>query len=134
MDRKLTLAAEGFQEVDRAAQPVGVYCLLLRGEVVYVGQSVSVYRRLAQHHGSAKQKKNYLNTPLGGSHTMHIEFDAVMVKWCSKDRLDLLEEELIRRYRPKHNIIIRDELPDLPVDLSALGLNAVDTSFKRRHL
>ena len=134
MDRKLTLAAEGFQEVDRAAQPVGVYCLLLCGEVVYVGQSVSVYRRLAQHHGSAKRKKNYLNMPLGDLRTIHIEFDAVMVKWCSKDRLDLLEEELIRRYRPKHNIIIRDELPDLPVDLSALGLNAVDTSFKRRHL
>jgi len=64
-------------------QFIGVYFLIDNGKIVYVGQSVNVYSRIAQHH----QKK----------------FDSFAVLPCQKTELDVLESLYIHVLRPLLN-------------------------------
>ena len=77
---------------NRAARPIeactaaGVYLLLLASEVIYVGKSLNVLRRLGQH--AAKRA---------------IEFDAYHVIHCAPSDITDIERKLIARHQPKHN-------------------------------
>lgn len=64
-------------------QFTGVYFLIDNGKIVYVGQSVNVYSRIAQH----SQKK----------------FDSFAVLPCQKTELDALESLYIHVLRPPLN-------------------------------
>lgn len=64
-------------------QDTFVYFLLKDNEVIYVGQTVSgIIRPLMQ------KKKNY---------------DTIKIKYCSKEELDVMENDFIMKYRPKYN-------------------------------
>src|ERR1700722_2637246 len=113
----LKLKSEGFEQLNWAASPVGVYCLLRKGKVVYVGQSESVYRRLAEHHFARirKKRKGFMETISPNDiRARKIEFDQAMVKWCSVMQLDSIEQELIRQFRPEHNVVIHEKLLEFP--------------------
>jgi hypothetical protein len=62
----------------------GVYLLYYEKEIVYVGQSISPYRRIGQHIG---QKK----------------FDEFRILHCAKKRLNHWERKLINDLNPRYN-------------------------------
>ena len=109
----------------------GVYRLLLAGEVVYVGQSDNVYRRLASHmlarspasRGGPKARRNYFSP--NDIRGRPIPFDSAEVYWCSVRDLNRIEMELIEQLRPRYNRRIVQVLPNAPemeVSLTELGL------------
>lgn len=71
----------------RALAQSGIYFLLAEGEVVYVGQSVDMRRRVADHIGDGLKV-----------------FDAVSFVPCHPDKLISVEAKFIRRYAPKYNL------------------------------
>jgi hypothetical protein len=65
----------------------GVYFLILGGEVVYIGQSKNVYRRIGRHCDDEK-----------------VEFDSFNVLPCHESRLDELESAYISALMPLFNM------------------------------
>lgn len=119
------LAQDGFVEIPRPRNPIGVYALVLKGVVVYVGQSKSVYNRIAQHRVAAVRGGNRgsdrtmfcVGDPMG----KRIEFDEVWVRWCPIKDLGRLEWVYIDRFKPRWNIQIREPLPDVNIDIRRLA-------------
>lgn len=69
-----------------AATMCGVYFLILRAEVVYVGQSIDVFGRLSRH-----------------LKTGRIPFDCFNIMPCAVEDLDDLEAQYIAAIVPRHN-------------------------------
>lgn len=91
---------EGFVD----ATPVlagGVYILIHRGEVVYVGKAKRMLNRLAAHLSvRSAQRKDRVPSwlPIKG-----IYYDKVLISPCHPDRIDALERSMIDLYRPRYN-------------------------------
>ena len=64
------------------------YALILGEEVVYVGKSTNVMKRLGEH---LRLRKAY-------------NFDRIRIYYTSADNLGLLERSLIARLRPRLNV------------------------------
>ena len=111
---------EGFDELPRVMAPSAVYVLLWEGRVVYVGQSKNVYARVATHYQAVVRARKGLRPGLSPS-VEAFRFDKVMIRWCPKSELDRLETELIDRFRPEHNVIVRRVLPKLSFDVLGLA-------------
>lgn len=92
----------GFAPVVGVVAPAGIYCLCLRGEVVYVGKSTNVYARISRH-GQNLRRAQSGKRPYDANSIMLVEFDAVMVKFCPVADLGTEELALIQRLRPVHN-------------------------------
>lgn len=82
---------------------VGVYALLRRDVVVYVGKSKSLYARVYAHRAMANRAARGKSIP-DWLPTKGFVFDAVWVQPCSLERLDSLEAEMIDLYKPKFNL------------------------------
>jgi hypothetical protein len=118
------LRAEGFIEMSRVREPVGVYVLIDRGTVVYVGQSTNIYARLARHSTNAKPQRvpRLVSPPPDVRLAKSMVFDRVAVRWCSRGELDRIEIELIDRFRPKYN--------KLNIALTGVGVDLSDIAAK----
>lgn len=78
----------------------GVYALLRRGRVVYIGQSVRLFARLSGY-VNAQTRKHQVKF---GPHVVRgIAFDEIWIRPCSLEDLDDLEEALIRKHLPRYN-------------------------------
>lgn len=76
----------------------GIYFLILKGEIVYVGQSTNVHTRTA-------------------SHLLEKQFDRVSVVECAAEHLNKLELLYIRKFNPPLNIAGKlRESPDMTLD------------------
>lgn len=79
----------------------GVYALLYRRQVVYIGQSTLMLTRLYQH------RNNYLRNRQGktvaGTPAKAILFDDIMIYPCPREDLDRIERALIKNHNPKYN-------------------------------
>ena len=95
------MVLESFTDVSAILGP-GVYALVKRGVVIYVGKSRSVWQRLYAHRSTANRaargKPIPTWLPLKG-----FVFDEVWVRPCAFADLDRLEEEMINRYKPRFN-------------------------------
>lgn len=137
-------AAEGFEHI-MGAQISGVYLLLVREEIVYIGQSINIPQRIASHlrarPAQPRNRANYVTkywlTP-NDIRGLPIWFDSVEVKWCEATELDKIERELILRLRPKYNRRIWQPAfappPDIDFDLGEVGLAHLKSAetFRRR--
>ena len=112
---------EGFDELPRVMAPSAVYVLLWEGRVVYVGQSKNVYARVATHYQAVVRARKGLRQAANYTGPAAFRFDKVMIRWCPKRDLDRLETELIDRFRPEHNVIVRRVLPKLSFDVLGLA-------------
>jgi excinuclease UvrABC nuclease subunit len=84
----------------------GVYALVYRGVVVYVGKSKAPLARIYTHRAQrGKSQPAWL--PIKG-----ITFDEIRVFPCRIEDLDKTEARFIARYRPRYNTQLRP--PDLP--------------------
>lgn len=79
----------------------GVYILIAKGVVIYIGKSKSMLGRVYTHRNlwQAKRRKqvpSWLPTP-------GIHFDEVHIRPCRMEDLDRLEAEMIALYKPRYN-------------------------------
>lgn len=107
--RKVTMVGERWSMLSRGgfidlgqSLKAGVYLLTYRGEVVYVGQSRELLRRIYEH------RMNYLRfktkrKPHPVAQAKAILFDGVMVLPCNPHDLDRLERQYIQLHQPKLN-------------------------------
>jgi len=94
------LSAEFLQTISHGP---GVYQMLGKREVLYVGKARDLRKRLAQYahyHGSAHSK-----TAVMLSHVQRVE---TILTTTEKEAL-ILEASLIKKHRPRYNVILRDD-------------------------
>lgn len=99
---------EGFTEVSAMLRG-GVYMLLHRGTVVYVGKSKVLLGRIYSHRvawGKKSKRQITGNIPARG-----ILFDQIFVQACASDKIDGLEAALIKQYHPRYNTQHKTTLP-----------------------
>lgn len=114
---------EGFEDVTPVLRS-GVYILCAKGVVIYVGKSKKMVSRIDNHRSvwaeKRKGKASWLYEQLG---IPGILFDEVHVRPCPAEDLDRLEREMIDRYRPKYNQMLRKTGPiRAPITLNIRGL------------
>ena len=90
----------GFMNVSKLLH-CGVYALVRRGEVVYVGKSRRPLVRLYAHM-NARGKKMPWKAGYNKEYT-GIHFDAIWFLPCMLGQLDTLEVHFIKTFAPKHN-------------------------------
>lgn len=76
----------------------GIYFLLNRGEIVYVGQTTNILRRLIRH--NQERTKVY---------------DAVSFLACRPDELDDLELVYVEALVPRHNFTLSSRRTPSPI-------------------
>lgn len=81
----------------------GVYMLVLRGEVVYIGQAKAMIVRVCTHRSNARKTLPSWMPPSAKG----IVFDEVLIRPCPVHLLDSLEYDLINLYKPRHNIALK---------------------------
>jgi hypothetical protein len=97
---------------------VGVYFLIDRDEVVYIGQSVNVQARVDAHAFYNQRHENW--------YPEHIRaFDRAIWMKLPAGEIKVFEAALIRLLRPRHNVMVPRGAPERDgAILSALGLEA----------
>lgn len=95
----------------------GVYALVWKGEVVYIGKSKAMLVRIYSHRSAARGKSpSWL--PVKG-----IVFDEVHIRPCSLAVIDELEYQMINLYKPKYNILLKHTgKSSAPITLNINGL------------
>lgn len=100
---------EGFTDVS-AILGCGVYALVKRGTVIYIGKSKSLYGRIYTHRSAATRASKGKGIPTWLP-VKGFVFDQVLVFPCHIDRLDAVEHEMINRYKPRYNESLKNNLP-----------------------
>jgi excinuclease UvrABC nuclease subunit len=72
----------------------GVYHLMSAGEVIYVGQSLNVWKRIAAWTTATAHRRQWLNG---------LTFDAVLIKPTPPEQLDEVERADIEAHQPRFN-------------------------------
>lgn len=79
----------------------GVYALVYRREVVYIGKAKRMLNRVYAHlsiWSSKRRGKVPSWLPIDG-----VYFDEVHIRYCHPDAIDALEREMIELYKPRLN-------------------------------
>jgi excinuclease UvrABC nuclease subunit len=104
------MVLEGFLNLSAVLQP-GIYALVYRREVVYVGKSNQMLRRVYEHRNN---RMKWLQREPGWTKLKSIPFDDVFVMPVEETRLDEVEREMIAKYRPKYNVLLVPKVAQLP--------------------
>lgn len=98
----------------------GVYALVRRGVVVYIGKSKSVGER-TQSHIRLRRKSAIKRTGLFSNQMIAgIQFDEIWVRRCMLGELDALEIAMIKKYQPKYNMRHNPARQPPPIELGEL--------------
>jgi excinuclease UvrABC nuclease subunit len=104
----MPLTLEGFENCTTLLRS-GIYVLIKRGVVIYVGKSKSLYSRIYTHkhfaNRGAKGKAIPAWLPVKG-----MQFDEVHIRYVHVDDLDRVEAETINRYKPHYNTNLKNGL------------------------
>lgn len=115
------LSLDGFTKVGPVLE-AGVYALVWRREVVYVGKSIALLTRIYTHRNLWRRRGTRIQR--GG--VKGILFDEVWVMPALPSDLDRLEREMIAKFRPRLNqklVPKADALPSAVV--ASIGLAAI---------
>lgn len=96
----------------------GVYALVVRGEVVYVGKAKRLLSRFYAHRTSGRRTASrsvFRDKP--------IYFTHIWACPCKEVDLDRVEREMISRYRPKENTNLLPK--DRTLTLESSGFNFI---------
>lgn len=97
----------------------GCYLLLFYEEIVYVGKARNLLKRIYAHRNLWERSRERRFALRG---MKPIRFTGVMVIPCKEYDLDRMEQELIRRYRPKYN----EKHKPLPARLTTITVRGID--------
>lgn len=121
----------GFVEVSEILRS-GVYVLVHRGQVIYIGKSKSMLSRIYSHRNLHNSKAKGREVPWWiASMLPGIQFDEIHVRPCSLEALDALEREMIDLYRPKYNIRMNENLAKAPTNVK-LNIRGVPLMLNAR--
>lgn len=111
----MPMEEHGFIDVTKLIH-CGVYALVRKGDVVYVGKSKQPLMRIHTHVlNRGKLIKKTVNPNAGPAlNGKGINFDKVWFLPCMLGQLGVLEIHFIRMYMPKHNQIGKPE-PVMPI-------------------
>lgn len=114
----------------------GVYALTQGGEIIYIGKAKVLIQRLYTHWNNLCRHRSGKEVP---DRFKVIEFNGVRILPCNAMELDLLEKQMIARYRPKLNKQLKPEgkltLEQIGFDITRLGITRVaETPMFRRRL
>lgn len=117
----MPLAIEGFEDCSTLLRS-GIYILVKRGVVIYVGKSKSLYSRIYTHkhfaNRGAKGKAIPSWLPVKG-----MQFDEVHIRYVHVDDLDRVEAETINKYKPHYNTNLKNGLKvRAPITLTIGGV------------
>lgn len=104
----MPLEITGFTNASAILQG-GVYMLVRKGEIVYIGKAKRMLNRLSAHLSvwAAKKKERIPSfLPLKG-----IYYDEVLICPVHPDRIDAEERRLIDIYRPRYNTQLKTSGP-----------------------
>jgi excinuclease UvrABC nuclease subunit len=112
---------EGFENCSTLLRS-GIYVLVKRGVVIYVGKSKTLYSRIYTHkhfaNRGAKGKTIPSWLPVKG-----MQFDEVHIKYVHVDALDAEEAAAINKYKPHYNTNLKNGLKvRVPVNLIINGV------------
>ncbi len=93
----------------------GVYVLVWKGEVVYIGKSKCMVARIYAHR-SLHRRHPGSDVPKWLK-VKGIKFDEIHVKPCLLSDVDRVEQEMIRLYKPKFNTYHVGARPTGPIPL-----------------
>lgn len=102
------LAEEDFSDMS-ALLKAGIYALLRRGEVVYIGKAIVLLRRLYTHANLAERKRRGTLTQSTPYNVKAIQFSEVWIFPCLPSDLDRNERRLIRKFQPKYNELLKED-------------------------
>ena len=94
---------DGFANVAEILK-CGVYLLVRKGQVVYVGRSKSMLSRIYSHRIAWQRVRKGLK-PHPFLNIKGMLFDEILIQPCHPDKVKDLELQMIAKYRPKHNIV-----------------------------
>ena len=120
---------EGFTDVTTLLR-AGVYALVKRGVVIYVGKSKSLYARIYAHRHYANRAARGKTIP-SWLPVKGLVFDAVYIRPCSLEELDHLEWQMINLYKPRYNQSLKNNLRPGPLRLVIDGIE-IQTSVSPR--
>lgn len=112
----------------------GVYALLNKGVVVYIGQSKVLLRRIYEHanrwnRAKLEGMKRSKIAVIRGEKI--IPFDGIWAQPCKLGELSKLEAEMVAKYKPKHNVLLQPQPAfTLKPDGFALNVGGVMLAFK----
>jgi len=101
-------------KLSRVSTRPGVYLMKdAKGEIIYVGKAANLKKRLASYFSTAKRPDMKTNILLGRIFT----FETILTG-TEKEAL-ILEANLIKRHRPRYNVILKDDkqYPSLRLDI-----------------
>lgn len=105
------MAPEGWVDVSETLS-AGVYALVYRGTVVYVGKAKRMLSRIETHRQVWAQRRRGKISWLAVARSVQgVMFDEVWVRRCRVEDLDSLEREMIARYQPRHNTLLKGNAP-----------------------
>lgn len=104
----MALTLDGFENCSTLLRS-GIYILVKRGVVIYVGKSKTLYSRIYTHkhfaNRGAKGKAIPSWLPVKG-----MQFDEVHIKYVHVDQLDAEEAAAINKYKPHYNTNLKNGL------------------------
>ena len=126
------LRLDGGREVTDVLRS-GVYALIYAEEVIYIGKAKDLNTRIYSHRNVWRRYKKGDKLP---PNVRPMLFSRVHVWTCQEYALDKLERELIAKYMPKHNRLLKPSvaLAGLVVNGVILGMAKAEppTDFIRR--
>jgi predicted GIY-YIG superfamily endonuclease len=103
------LVSLGFVKHDSYA--CAVYALVWRDEVIYIGQTTNVFRRLTDHLRLGRHN-----------------FEFVYLLYCKQEELDRVEQHMIKHFQPKNNTSYKK------IKLSDIGLGKIKSAISSNPL
>ncbi len=92
------------EELKKLPDEPGVYMMKDKnGEIIYVGKAISLKKRIRQYFQSSKNNPPKVNVMIQHIH----EFEYIIVD--NEVEALILEANLIKKHRPKYNILLRDD-------------------------
>lgn len=96
---------EGFVEISPCLKS-GVYALVAKGKVIYVGKSKSMIARINAH------RRKWIDKRKGSKASDFIPipgllFDEIHIRPVPLDQLDRVETEMINKYKPRYNVQLK---------------------------
>jgi len=92
------------EELKKLPDEPGVYIMKdANGEIIYVGKAISLKRRVRQYFQSSRNNPPKVNAMVSHIH----EFEYIIVD--NEVEALILEANLIKKHKPKYNILLRDD-------------------------
>ncbi|TXH43039.1 MAG: GIY-YIG nuclease family protein [Desulfurellales bacterium] len=123
----VSLVLDGFTNVTPILR-AGVYALVAKGVIIYIGQAKNIHNRITTHRQQATRAARGQSIP-DWLPVRGFVFDEVHVRPCRVEDLDALEREMINLYKPRFNQSLKTK--DMISAHIPLVINGISVAINR---